>query len=427
MVSNAIDEGSKKVEISLSMNKITVEDWGQGIANLDNFIKYGEATKAQLGGGIIGKKGLGKLAALKLGKLVEYRTNNGRVGMVIRMDPQGFDADHDKAEECLPHQGTMIVVPTPDKVPNPEELSKYLQKCFGWYISKGTQIVVNDSNLKSRIDPNGKLLFRLKGGHDVTGNLRLREKGSGSIDLHIEHVYIRTMIIEPDRSFDGWVNCDGLEPATNRNDVNTETITYKEFQEKLQHHIITHFPKKSEEISRGEVEVIKHAADFLKDYLRRLGMFPEGKMLQARGPILTNDSLGKTPELAAEPLKPNKTEIKVPEYSKIHQSIPRSRPIERMEKTDYGLKWKYGDYSNTKEPVFWVPPNEMVLNVTNDLYRFVMSDKPTLAPKILKFMPFVARAAIRINPDSSKWDTERVNLEADVILRKWLKEQGYLH
>ena len=49
-ISNALDEGTKKVEIQASLQEIIVEDWGAGITDIDKFKKFGDYGKAKLGG-----------------------------------------------------------------------------------------------------------------------------------------------------------------------------------------------------------------------------------------------------------------------------------------------------------------------------------------------------------------------------------------
>lgn len=75
-ISNALDEGSNKIEIHASNQEIVVDDWGGGIDDVENFAKFGEASKAGLGGEIIGQKGLGKLSLLRFGEKVNFRTNS---------------------------------------------------------------------------------------------------------------------------------------------------------------------------------------------------------------------------------------------------------------------------------------------------------------------------------------------------------------
>ena len=45
-ISNALDEGTNKVELQVSNQEIIVEDWGGGIDDIENFSKFGEASKA---------------------------------------------------------------------------------------------------------------------------------------------------------------------------------------------------------------------------------------------------------------------------------------------------------------------------------------------------------------------------------------------
>src|SRR5215204_7331094 len=77
-ISNAFDENSQKVALSVSNNKIVIEDWGNGIKDYDEFRKFGQASKKSRKGEVIGEKGLGKLSLLNLGKVVCFETNNGR-------------------------------------------------------------------------------------------------------------------------------------------------------------------------------------------------------------------------------------------------------------------------------------------------------------------------------------------------------------
>jgi len=43
-ISNALDEGSDKIEIQASNQEIIVEDWGEGIDNMEKFFEFGQAS-----------------------------------------------------------------------------------------------------------------------------------------------------------------------------------------------------------------------------------------------------------------------------------------------------------------------------------------------------------------------------------------------
>ena len=63
-IANSLDEGSNKIDIQISLNEILLEDWGEGIDNVDKFVMFGQYSKAALAGEVIGQKGLGKHVTL---------------------------------------------------------------------------------------------------------------------------------------------------------------------------------------------------------------------------------------------------------------------------------------------------------------------------------------------------------------------------
>jgi len=126
-ISNSYDEGTKKIDLHVSNNEITFEDYGEGIDDVEKFTSFGHATKAKLGGEIIGEKGLGKLSLLRLSKKVNFRSNNGEYGMNLIMTPQDFDYEAGAVNRFLSHRGTLIVIPNPEGVPPIDELANYLK------------------------------------------------------------------------------------------------------------------------------------------------------------------------------------------------------------------------------------------------------------------------------------------------------------
>lgn len=47
-ISNALDEGTKKVIIQVSLNEVLVEDFGEGIDDVEKFREYGQYSKAKV-------------------------------------------------------------------------------------------------------------------------------------------------------------------------------------------------------------------------------------------------------------------------------------------------------------------------------------------------------------------------------------------
>lgn len=424
-ISNALDEGSNKIEIQASNQEIIVEDWGEGIDDMEKFFEFGQASKAGLGGEVIGQKGLGKLSLLRFGDNVNFRTNNKEVGMDIVMTPKDFQYDIRSANKFLDHQGTRIIIPNPKGVPPTDELSNYLKKTFGLRIAKGTQIILNGVTLESssKIDPTEKFMFRLTGGKaDVHGNLKEDKKGRGNVDIYIRHVFVTSILVDPERLFSGWVNCNELIPTTSRNDVirDSDRGVFNDFIEHLRQYV-HRFPKTEEDITKEEELLGNELSKMLKNYLSEMKLLPQGTILIGRGNESALDKQDKT--RGKEKISKEVSE-EVPEYIKIHSSKKTNKPIKRTEKKDYGVIWLKQNIGNEEEPIFFVEPNMVVENRTNDLYKFMLKTKASLGSKPIRAFPYLARVAVSMNKESPKWDRKRWLLEIDRAVRYFLKNKG---
>lgn len=421
-ISNALDEGSNKVEMQVSLKEIVFEDWGEGIRNIEKFATFGEAMKANVGGEIIGEKGLGKLSLLRLAENVDFRTNNGEFGIDIIMTPTHLDYDIGAVNKFLDHKGTRIIIPNPKEVPTIDELSNYLKKAFGLRIAEGTQIILNGITLesKSKIDVTERFLFRLAGGKiDVTGNLKEDKKGKGIVDVYIKHIFVEPMVVDPERRFSGWVNCNALTPTTARNDILKNDV-FTDFFVHLKQYV-RRFPKVEEEIGKDEILLGNELEKLLRNYLSDMKILPQGTILLGRGRenVLDKQDKKRNQQKTVEPSE-------VPEYVKLHTQRKTNKPIKRTTKTDYGIMWVDQDYGNEKEPIFYVEPNVVVKNRTNDLYKFALKNKVSLGPKWLRLSPFLARLAVTMNPESTKWNREQMYLEMDKAIRYFLKHKEEL-
>lgn len=427
-ISNALDEGTDKVEIQASNQEIIVEDWGRGIHDVENFSKFGEASKAGLGGEIIGQKGLGKLSLLRFGDKVNFRTNNGEYGIDIIMTPKDFEYNIGSVNKFLDHQGTRIIIPNPKGVPPTDDLSNYLKKSFGLRIAKGTQIILNGVKLdaSSKIEPNEKFLFRLTGGKtDVTGNLKEDKKGHGNADIYIRHVFVCSVLVDPERRFSGWVNCNELIPTTSRNDVvrDNDVGVFYDFLDHLKQYV-RKFPKVEEEITKDEELLGNELNKMLKNYLSEIKLLPQGMVLIGHG---NENALDKQDRIKTEKITKKIPEgEEEPEYIRIHTSRKTNKPIKRTVKTDYGIMWVDQNIGNEKEPMFFVEPNMVIRNRTNDIYKFLIKNKSSLGSKPIRAFPYLARVAVSMNKESSKLNREQLFLEMDRAIRYFLKNKGEL-
>lgn len=420
-ISNCLDEGSKRVEILTSFNRVVVEDWGKGIEDLEKFRTFGDYAKAKRDGGeTIGMKGLGKLSLLRMGKTVNFKTNNGRFGIDITMTPEFLDTNMGAMEEFLPHQGTRIEIENPAEVPTNEDLADYLKLCFGLRIAGGTEIILNGTPLTSKVDKTERFLFRLKGGVDVTGNIQQEKKGHGSLDFYVKHVFVTSFLVDPERTFGGWVNCNELIPTTSRNELVKDKI-YDDFLNHLKQYV-TRFPKKEEQLGRDETQLGNELSKLMKNYLKDMKLLPQGGIPHGRGTEETNTTLKIRKKQKRKP--ENEEKEKPSEYIKLHTTTKTDKPIRRTTKTNYGIMWIDQDYGNEKEPLFFVEPNIVVKNRTNALYRFALKNKASLGPKWLRLLPYLSRVAVSINPASKKLNRDQANLEVDKATCYFLRQQG---
>ena len=423
-ISNSLDEGSKKVEIQASRSEIIVEDWGEGVQDLEKFRTFGDYTKAKRGGETIGMKGLGKLSLLRMGKNVNFETNNGKFGIDIVMTPEFLDANIGAKEEYLEHQGTRVSILNPVDVPSNDELSEYLKRAFGLRIADGVEINLNGTCLTSKVDKNERFLFRIKGGIGVAGNVKQERKGHGSLDLYVKHVFVNSVLVDPERNFGGWVNCNELIPTTSRNEL-VKDKTYSDFFEHLKEYV-TRFPKREEEMGRDEIRMGNELSKLMKNYLKDMKLLPKGGIPFGKGTESTLTALN-TRERKKSKRSTIEKDVEPPDYVKLHTLTKTSKPIRRTTQTNYGIMWVDQDYGSEKEPLFYVEPNIIVKNRTNALYRFALKNKPSLGPKWLRLLPYLSRVAVSINPESRKWSHEQTNLEVDKATCYFLRQQGELN
>jgi len=421
-ISNAYDEGTKKIDLDVSNNEVIFEDYGEGIDDVEKFTSFGHATKAKLEGEIIGEKGLGKLSLLRLSKKVNFRSNNGEYGLNLIMTPEDFECEHGGVNKFLSHRGTRIVIPNPDGIPPIDELSNYLKKTFGLRIAKGSQIILNGIPLdvkKFKIDPAESLICRLKKEVDVTGNIKADKKGRGNLDLYIKHVFVCPVVVDPERRFSGWVNCNKLVPTTARNDFRRDVPVYRDFLDHLKEYV-RKFPKIEEEISIEEVRIGNQLNKLLENWLKDMKLIPTGMMPLGKGDI---NNLDKRPK---KPKEKESLKDKEPEYIKKYSQPKTNKPIKRTEKTNYGIHWVDQNIGNSKDPIFFIEPNIIVRNRTNDLYQFAVKKKKSFGQKWIRLIPYLSRAAVAMNPDYTKWGREEMFLEVDKATRHFLKQQGLL-
>lgn len=421
-ISNSIDEKSTKCEISLLPDKITFEDWGEGIKDFDKFTYYGLYQKREIEGDIIGRKGLGKLSLMMLGSDISIYTNNGQVGMYFKMTPEGFTKPRQGSPNSfISHKGTMIIIHKPKVYPLQKELVDYLENIFDIKIAHGLEIIVNNSKLKVKTDFKEQNIFRSK-DFEITGNLIEDEKGRGALKVYINHVHVTTISIAPDLLFSGWVNCNALEPTTDRNDIVRDN-KFNEVLVLLKKYVYDKFPRRDFEVTRSEIAIVNNMAKMLKGYLRYSGLYPEGSMqVNGGGGVLTSSTLSITKKEEKEE-KGKEVKKKVPEYTKLRVSVPEEKLLKHQIKTRYGTIW-WVDNDPNHEPIYFDPPNMIYYSKNNPLWKFVIDKSEGFGPHWIRFIPYLARvsASIYLWKSKKENDVNEFKQQIDLATHFFLKE-----
>src|SRR4051812_10886228 len=79
-ISNSIDSGATRIDVTLGMDQIALEDNGNGIASKEEFLTVGtDSRKDDIHA--IGEKGFGRISLLRMGGNVLFLSNNDDVGI----------------------------------------------------------------------------------------------------------------------------------------------------------------------------------------------------------------------------------------------------------------------------------------------------------------------------------------------------------
>ena len=447
-ISNAFDENSQKIVLSISNDKITIEDWGNGIKGYDEFRKFGQASKkSRKEKEVIGEKGLGKLSLLNLGNIVCFETNNGKMGIKFCMTLSGFTSPIYKKSPAafISHRGTKITITKLATTQDIDELTEYLKKVFSLRLAQGATIILNSQFIKPRpnLEPAEQFLFELTKVKDadanVTGNLKATDDGKGIVDLYIDHVFITSLEVDTRRKFDGWVNCNALTPETSRNNIVQNGI-YREFIFLLRRYA-SRFPLREISVDKYKVMLSRELNTLLKNYLTDMrikihAQLLDGNISKGKGgskfadsqlSVSTGDSIGKKPikgMLSITKKAPADPSINMPDKK---QEQEQQQQQENIQSNNVTIRWEFADLGNEREPVYFVPPNTIYCNTSNDLYKFAMEKNRHYGPTWIRMLPYLARIAVAMGTESmSSLTQEQLNTKLDEATRYFLRQKKVL-
>jgi hypothetical protein len=88
------------------------------------------------------------------------------------------------------------------------------------------------------------------------------------------------------------------------------------------------------------------------------------------------------------------------------------------------IRWEFADLGNEKEPVYFVPPNIIYCNTSNDLYKFAMDKNRRFGPTWIRMLPYLARIAVAMGSESvSRLSAEQLNRRIDEATRYFLRQK----
>jgi hypothetical protein len=428
-ISNAFDESSKQAAIDIRKDKIVIEDWGAGIRDYDEFRKFGQASKKSRSGEVIGEKGLGKLSLLNLGNSVCFETNNQQIGMRFYMSLAGFSKPvyGKRSNSFVDHVGTRITTTQLTCRVDVKEVVIYLKKAFGLRLAQGAKITVNGELIKpkSTLDPKESLLFMLQKSNSaaVTGNLKADKEGKGIVDVYIDHVFVTSVEIDTRRNFSGWVNCNALTPETSRNNI-VQNEPYEELLSGLRRYV-TRFPLREIAIDKHKLLLSKELNILLKSYIKDMKVSVKSykNMNLNHG---SSSSRAKTPPVTG---KNDVKTMKLPSSFRSSNSQDSQEKRSATEARNNGgtnIRWEYADLGNEKGPIYFVPPNTVYCNTSNDLFKFAMMKSRYYGPNWVRMLPYLARIAVEINGESSRLSFNQFYIKVDEATRYFLRQKRVL-
>jgi hypothetical protein len=266
--SNAYDSGTKRIEFIMREGEFSMEDWGSGVNRAESLA--GIALEEKKGLSNIGEKGIGRLALLRLGKQVEFLSNNNEIGIRVI-----YELDHPPLKQTmrydrfLPHQGTKVIVHNVDSeiLPTQRELLNYLGKTFAPLILWGLVITVNGTRviLPEKFIGKEEHIFTMPDKTEIHGGLISEKKSDGKLDIYRRGVLIKEKQFVSFNQVRGWVNYNELTPRTDRDGV-VEDKKFRLFMDYLTSLVRRRFAKIEDSDSDASTQQMKNK---IRDLFKR--------------------------------------------------------------------------------------------------------------------------------------------------------------
>lgn len=281
-IKNAIDAEAREVFICNNPKIVRILDYGRGMAREEVRELFVIGTSVKEGLGFIGEKGIGRLAAYKLGDTLEILTKSdeGSWRCVFRLG-EIYGLMEEKEVKAR-RNFTLYKIYNSDgsnmSVIKDENLRKYLSEVFKLQIMNGLKIYVNGRIVEAQASRGKVIPFKWS---NAFGELILNRK-STKFSFYVRGVKVSDQILH---GVGGWVNCNDLQVSTNRENL-VEDENYLKLVKKLESKIREEFRRLSDDEFKRYSEVLIHVALNLRD-----------RKIASRIPVLTNKGLKKLGEI----------------------------------------------------------------------------------------------------------------------------------
>jgi len=288
-VANAWDADADRIEITLADNFLRIEDWGTGISNFKVFWGVANQHKSEIvltpkfNRKPIGRKGLGKLSFMMLGKKMDVETRTAYKAEFSDADLSNdifYVKPREKIDTVLAHKGTQITIRELKVEIKKDELIKYLKENL-----YGLILPIACKNYPMKIFVNGEKVspVSVDGTEGIIttplGDIfcNLKPSKTSKIDVLFRGVKVKEVHPAPTHPAKGYFNVDWVIPTPDRSNF-TDSEEARLFYDEIKKYVSRHIPRKIDDAPKDLQKSIRELSKLFDETLRDSGSLPPNMM-----------------------------------------------------------------------------------------------------------------------------------------------------
>jgi len=405
-VANAWDADADRLDITLGDNFLKIEDWGTGISNFKVFWGVANQHKSEIvltpkfKRKPIGRKGLGKLSFMMLGKKMDVETRTAYKAEFSDADLSNdkfFVKPRNKIDEVLTHKGTQITIRELKVEIKKDKLIKYLKEnLYGLILP----IASKDHPMKifvngQKVSPNppegtdGNISTPLG---DIFCNLQPSK--TSRIDVLFRGVKVKEVHPVPTRPAKGYFNVDWVIPTPDRSNF-TDSEESRLFTDEIKKYIFRHIPTKTDDAPKDMQKSLRDLSKLFDEFYRDSGILPPNMMPTSK---TSNTNDFQQPGITEQEKKNQESQESQKDESqkekkKFQHKILRGK--EKPLKSAYGINYILENIGRDKPAIVTSKEDKLIIvNLDHELVRNIHSLKPN--QKNIALVPLLARGHFHI-------------------------------